>query len=146
MSGVEWTNLNTFAARPHNVINGLPYLDVKGLFALLGALEESIPMTGLDNPVPPAACWILYAGFKLKTMILGIQNLVMMTARNERLGTLGIYTMDQKDLTRRDGSSGGRVFGFLKDQGELKEETELYAERAWREMVRLDEEQASTEL
>lgn len=37
-------------------------------------------------------------------------------------------------------------FGILKDQRGLKEETNLYAERAWREMVRLDEEQASSEL
>jgi hypothetical protein len=71
MSGAEWTNLNAFAARLHNVIDRLPYLDLKALFALLDALEESIATIALYNLVPSAACWILYAGFKLKTNNIG---------------------------------------------------------------------------
>lgn len=71
MSGSELTNLDAFAASLHNVIDGLPYLDLKGLFALLDALEESNPTTALDNLVLPVACWILYAGFKLKTNDVG---------------------------------------------------------------------------
>lgn len=71
LSGAEWTNLNTFAARLHNVIDGLPYLDLGALFALLDALEESIATIALYNLVPSAVCWILYAGFKLKTNNIG---------------------------------------------------------------------------
>jgi hypothetical protein len=41
------------------------------LLSTLDALEDSIPVAVLDDSVSSAACWILYARFKLKYNDIG---------------------------------------------------------------------------
>lgn len=63
----EWTNLNAFQARFHAAIPHLRCGDVLGLYAHLEALEQDYrDVDALEDLVPAAACWIVYAGTTLK--------------------------------------------------------------------------------
>jgi hypothetical protein len=66
LSGMEWASLNAFIARLHTVSPDLRYVDFKGMWALLEALEREQTPSALDDLVPTAACWILYAGRELR--------------------------------------------------------------------------------
>lgn len=66
LSGVEWGNLNAFLAYLHVKETRLGFVDVRGLFAMIDALEDNHPAQTLDNLVPAAAWWILEAGRALK--------------------------------------------------------------------------------
>lgn len=66
LSGPEWRNLYSFVARLHSAAPELKLLDVIGLRAMLEALEESQPTHVLEDVLPAAACWIIYAGGRLK--------------------------------------------------------------------------------
>jgi hypothetical protein len=60
----------------------------------------------LDDLVPSAACWILHAGFKSKNNDVGYPEQGFDIGEDLAFGALGIYTVDQEDLTGKDGSSG----------------------------------------
>ena len=66
LSGSEWTSVNAFLARLHAASPGLHYSDLKGMWFILEALEREHAPSTLDDLVPSAACWILYAGRELK--------------------------------------------------------------------------------
>lgn len=112
MSGTEWTNLNVFAAGLHSVFDGIPYTDVKGLYALLDALENPIPVAMLDNIVPSAACWILDAGLSWKITTWDVLSKAMTTVKNVCPGVLRFYLVDQEGLTGKDVCFGRRDLRF----------------------------------
>lgn len=62
LSGPEWSSLNPFVARLHSAAPELQLLDLVGLRAMLEALEETQPAHVLEDVLPAAACWIIYAG------------------------------------------------------------------------------------
>ncbi|KAK6437034.1 hypothetical protein LTR95_006772 [Oleoguttula sp. CCFEE 5521] len=62
----EWASLNAFIAKVHAAEPDILKLDYRGLFAMIEALEE--PRTGseLEDVLPAATAWIIYAGSALK--------------------------------------------------------------------------------
>jgi hypothetical protein len=93
------------------------------LLCILDALEDPIPVTVLDDPVSSAACWILYARFRLKYNDIGYL----------KEG----YDSCEKRIPWIIGDLYGRLGGFnekrwlfwkerfktLRDQEDLKQET-----------------------
>lgn len=135
MYGAEWTNLNAFAARLHIMIDSLPYINLRGLLTLLDALEEYIPITALEYLVPSAACWILFAGFKLKTNEVGYPESGHDDGSKRVPLNIGDLYNEPGGFNVKRWLFWSERFSVLNDQEDLKEETKLYAERAWREMV-----------
>ena len=66
LSATAWTNLNAFMARLHTSAPDVQRLDTRGLFAMIEALEQPLTPSRLDDVLPAAACWIIYAGQVLK--------------------------------------------------------------------------------
>ncbi|KAF2717874.1 hypothetical protein K431DRAFT_288121 [Polychaeton citri CBS 116435] len=62
----EWTNLNAFMARLHTAAPDLPKVDLRGLFAMIEALEQPLTPSQLEDVLPAAACWVVYAGEELR--------------------------------------------------------------------------------
>jgi hypothetical protein len=62
----EWVNINAFIARLHTSAPDLTKLDLRGLFAMIEALELPLTSSQLDDVLPAAACWIIYAGNELR--------------------------------------------------------------------------------
>lgn len=112
MSGAEWKNLNAFVARLHAIIDGIPYIDLKGLYAFLDALENPIPVTVLDDLVPLAACLILYAGFKLKYNDIGYPEEGYDNGEKRMPWSIGDLYGGPGGSMRRDGCFGGRDLGL----------------------------------
>lgn len=67
LSGQEWTNLNAFVARLHVAAPDLWHWDLRGLYAMIEALEQPLSSSRLDDVLPAAASWIIYAGEQLKS-------------------------------------------------------------------------------
>ncbi|TVY40961.1 hypothetical protein LSUB1_G003488, partial [Lachnellula subtilissima] len=65
MSSEAWASLNAFGARLYAQTHISSFED-RALFALTEALEGDKTAKALDDVVPAAACWILYAGKKIK--------------------------------------------------------------------------------
>ena len=70
LTGWEWANLHAFMARLHAVTD-LIYMDIRGLCAMLDALEDNVTPEAANDLVPAAAVWITYAGEKLKSNNVG---------------------------------------------------------------------------
>ena len=67
LTGGEWASINAFIARLHIAAPDLTRLDIRGLFAMIEALEQSLTSNQLEDVLPAAACWIVYAGKTLQT-------------------------------------------------------------------------------
>lgn len=67
LTAAQWTSLNAFLARLHVAAPDVSHLDLRGLFAMIEALEQPLSPMQLEDAVPAAACWILFAGEKLRT-------------------------------------------------------------------------------
>lgn len=67
LTGDEWANLNAFLARLHQAVPDLQYMDLRGIFAILEALEQPGDAAALNDLVPAAACWMLYAGAAVRS-------------------------------------------------------------------------------
>ena len=67
LTASEWANVNAFVARLHTAAPDLPKLDLRGLFAMIEALEQPLTPSQLEDVLPAAACWILYAGNELRS-------------------------------------------------------------------------------
>ena len=66
LTSAQWASLNALLAKEHARTN-IMHLDLKGLFALIEALEyEYRESDALDDLIPAAAVWIVFAGKKLK--------------------------------------------------------------------------------
>jgi hypothetical protein len=84
----------------------------KPLYAL-DALEDPIPVAVPDDSVSSAACWILYARFKLKYNDIGYPKEGYELCKTNVLGYRGlVHTVDQGSLTRRDGCFGRKDLTF----------------------------------
>ncbi|KAH8661629.1 hypothetical protein BGZ60DRAFT_89822 [Tricladium varicosporioides] len=138
MLGKSWTNMNALGAKLHarTRIRGL---DLKGLYALMEALEEDRAPRELDDIVPAAACWILSAGKKIR--------------ENDERHTNSVAG---EDLLKRSPGSRGKLysgatgfsnerwafwrmrFGMLSREPALNEETRLYATQAVNEMLSIE--------
>ncbi|KAH9828275.1 Protein of unknown function (DUF3632) [Teratosphaeria destructans] len=66
LTAPEWTNLNAFTARLHVRVPEVVKLDLRGLFAMIEALETPLTPAQLRDNVPAAAAWIVVAGEQLK--------------------------------------------------------------------------------
>ena len=62
----EWANVNAFLARLHTAAPDVARLDVRGLFAMIEALEQPLTSSQLDDVLPAAAYWIIYGGNELR--------------------------------------------------------------------------------
>ena len=62
----EWANVNAFAARLHAAAPDLHHWDLRGLYAMVEALEQPLTQTPLEDVLPAAANWIIYAGEELQ--------------------------------------------------------------------------------
>lgn len=62
----EWTNVNAFVARLHNAAPDIRKVDIRGLFAMIEALEQPLTSSQLEDVLPAAAYWIVYAGNELR--------------------------------------------------------------------------------
>ncbi|KAK6439737.1 hypothetical protein LTR95_004056 [Oleoguttula sp. CCFEE 5521] len=62
----EWASVNAFVAKIHTAEPEIPKLDIRGLFAMIEALEESLTGPQLETILPAASVWIIYAGPALK--------------------------------------------------------------------------------
>lgn len=66
MSARSWGNLNAFLARLHTAAPDSTHLDLHGLYAMIEALEEPRSPSQLEDVLPAAAYWIIYAGNALR--------------------------------------------------------------------------------
>ncbi|KAI5371231.1 hypothetical protein Slin14017_G021100 [Septoria linicola] len=66
LSAESWASLSAFLARLHVAARDLLKLDLRGLFAMIEALEQPLSPAELEDAIPPAAYWIIYAGKELK--------------------------------------------------------------------------------
>ncbi|KAL9091126.1 MAG: hypothetical protein Q9165_005053 [Trypethelium subeluteriae] len=145
LTGIEWANLHAFLARLHAATD-FRDLELRGMFALLDALEDDSPPQLADDLILAAAHWITYAGKKLKDHQI-------------------IYPPSERDdQIKRSPSSRGALYtgppGFcgerwtfwrtrfriLAEWGELEEGTREVAARAVEEMEVLDQGQARERL
>ncbi|KAL9063033.1 MAG: hypothetical protein Q9157_008465, partial [Trypethelium eluteriae] len=145
LTGIEWANLHTFLARLHSATD-FRDLELRGMFALLDALEEELTPQLADDLVPAAAHWIAYAGKKL---------------RDHQIVYPG---SERDDQIKRSPSSRGPLYagphGFcgerwtfwktrfriLSEWGDLEEGTREAAGRAAEEMEALDQGQVRLRL
>ena len=67
MTAGEWASINAFVARLHHTAPDVVHLDIRGLFAMIEAFELPRTSSQLEDVLPAAACWIIYAGQELKT-------------------------------------------------------------------------------
>lgn len=67
LTAIQWCYLNAYIARLHSKKTDLQHLDIRGLLALIGGLEEGSDGPGLDDLVTSACCWLIYAGGALRT-------------------------------------------------------------------------------
>ena len=67
LTGGEWTNVNAFIARLHTAAPDLPRLDLRGMFAMIEALEQPLTPSQLEDVLPAAVYWIIYAGNELQS-------------------------------------------------------------------------------
>ena len=65
LTSAQWASLNAVLAKEHARTN-IVHLDLKGLFALIDALEYKHGAGALDDLVPAAAVWVIFAGRKVK--------------------------------------------------------------------------------
>lgn len=141
MSSEAWASLNAFVARLYAQTD-VSSLEDRALFALTEALEEDKPATALDDVVPAAACWILYAGQKIKEHNRGHEA--------DYDYAMGITRLPSPARSRgslwkgADGVSDERWrfwktrFGDLADRTGLKRNTRQYAKQARDEMRRIE--------
>ena len=66
LTGGEWESINAFIARLHVAAPDLAKLDLHGLYAMIEALEQQLTSNQLDDVLPAAAAWIIYAGSELR--------------------------------------------------------------------------------
>ncbi|CAK1365511.1 unnamed protein product [Cercospora beticola] len=66
LCAARWTSLSAFMAKVHVATPDVYTLDCRGLFAMIEALEQPLTPAELEDALPPAAYWILYAGKELK--------------------------------------------------------------------------------
>ena len=66
LTGGEWANINAFLARLHTAAPDVARLDVRELFAMIEALEQPLTSSRLEDVLPAAAYWIIYAGNELR--------------------------------------------------------------------------------
>ena len=59
--------MNAFIARLHAKTPDIIHLDLRGLFAMIEALEQELTAIQLEDVLPVAACWIIYAGEALRS-------------------------------------------------------------------------------
>ncbi|OQO00609.1 hypothetical protein B0A48_13099 [Cryoendolithus antarcticus] len=64
---LEWASLNAFIAKIHAAEPEIPKLDVRGLFAMIEALEEVRTGAELEDLVSAASAWVIYAGPALRS-------------------------------------------------------------------------------
>ena len=62
----EWASVNAFVARLHNAAPDVRMLDLRGLFAMIEALEQPLTPSQLEDVLPAAVYWIIYAGSELR--------------------------------------------------------------------------------
>lgn len=146
LSGPEWTSLSAFVARLHTAAPTLWYLDVKALHALLEALEENHAATDtLDNLVPAAACWIIYAGSALKNNDIDYIQLEGNSTKRFPWSVGELYSgLGPRRFCPERWSFWRQRLLIMRDNSDLKDETRTYANRALAEMESLD--QGSTTL
>ncbi|TVY54514.1 hypothetical protein LSUE1_G010334, partial [Lachnellula suecica] len=124
MASVAWASLNAFGARLHAQTD-LELFDSRALSALVEALEENRSAKALDDIVPAAACWILYAGKTIKDS-------------STSHCTKGDMCSGEKGPSNERWSSWKLRLGDLTDRTDIKRNTRIYAKQARDEMQRLD--------
>jgi hypothetical protein len=67
LTASEWASINAFVARLHHSAPDVLKLDLRGLFAMIEALELPLTSSQLEDVLPAAVCWIIYAGHELRT-------------------------------------------------------------------------------
>ncbi|TVY24698.1 hypothetical protein LHYA1_G006659 [Lachnellula hyalina] len=141
MSSEAWASLNAFGAR----LYAQPYissLEDRALFALTEALEHEKSAKALDDVVPAAACWILYAGKNIKEHNSGYET--------DCVNATGIKRLHSPAWSRGSLWKGANAFsderwtfwktrfGELVDRTGLKRNTQQYAKQAGDEMRRIE--------
>lgn len=66
MTARSWGNISAFLARLHTAAPDVIKLDLRGLYAMIEALEEPRSPIQLEDVLPTAAYWIIYAGNELR--------------------------------------------------------------------------------
>jgi hypothetical protein len=136
LTGQDWTNLQAFSARLH-ASSDLPFLDLRGLFALLEALEREQDAATLDNLVPAAACWILYAGSKLRNNSIPYPPYDFEDHVKRVPWSVGELYHGKKGFNAERWEFWWLRFGIMKDCEDLKVETRQWAEEAQRKMAEI---------
>ncbi len=62
-----WASINAFVAQLHTATPDLIHLDLRGLYAMIEALEQPLSPSRLEDVLPTAAYWVIYAGKALKS-------------------------------------------------------------------------------
>ena len=135
LSGSEWTSVNAFLARLHTASPGLRYSDLKGMWTILEALEREHTPSTLDDLVPSAACWILYAGRELKNNSEDYPQYDFDDESKRLPWSVGELYDGPKGFSDERWMFWKGRFNGMRRREDLREETRSYAERAWLEMA-----------
>lgn len=69
LDSAQWASMNAVLAKLH-ARTEIQKLDLRGLFAMIDALEWERDAAALDDLVPAAAVWVIFAGKALKSNII----------------------------------------------------------------------------
>ena len=127
--GSEWTNLNAFLAKLHSA-SDLPYLDLKGLYALLEALEERQARETVEDLLPAAACWILYAGEALWSNSVPYPHYRDIDGSKRLPWSVGELYHGPKCFSTERWSFWKMRFGVFEAREDLSDEVRTYAAQA----------------
>jgi hypothetical protein len=131
--------VNALLARLHTASPGLRYADPTGMWTILEALEREHTPSTLDDLVPGAACWVLYAGRELKNNSEDYPQYDFADESKRLPWSVGeLYDGPKGFSDERWMFWKGRFNGMRRREDlreDLQEETRSYAKRAWLEMT-----------
>lgn len=112
----------------------------EGLYALIDGLEYNHDAGALDDVVPAAAVWIIFAGRKLKFNDVGYPP----SGNDEGSGRLpwsaGPLWRGKKGFSNERWAFWNEKFRAVSLDHGVKKETEEWAKRAWEAMKEVDDE------
>ena len=139
LSAEEWRNLHAFLAKGY-MISDIPLLDVRGLSALLDALEEiHEDPTTVDNLVPAAAVWIIYAGEKLKGNHVEYGEYVHDWGTMRLPWSAGSLWKGKRSFNNERWDFWKDRFSDLRWRVDTQDETRKWAEKAYVRMTEIDQ-------
>ncbi len=140
LNSAEWASLNALLAKLH-ASTDIIYLDLRGLSALLDALEEPhVDPKAFDDLVPAAAMWILFAGERIKGNDVGYAKHTIDVDQTKRLPwSRGALWTGERGFSDARWEFWKARFEVLAERDDVESETRNWARKAEIRMSGIDE-------